>query len=87
MGFTSDSVKNLPAKAVDAGLIPGSGRCSGAGNGNLLHYFCLENSMDRRACGLQSMGSQELSTTATDRTHAYLPGRLSSSPKWPKLPP
>ena len=32
-------VKNLPAKAGDArdmGLIPGSGKCPGVGNGNLI---------------------------------------------------
>ena len=43
-------VKNLPAKAGDegdAGSIPGSGRSLGGGNGNPLHYSCLENSMDR----------------------------------------
>ena len=34
----------------DLGLISGSGRFSGVGNGNLLQYFCLENSMDRKAC-------------------------------------
>ena len=28
-------VKNLPAKAVDTGSIPGSGRSPGEGNGNL----------------------------------------------------
>ena len=28
------------------------------GNDNSLQYSCLENSMDRGACGLQSMGSQ-----------------------------
>ena len=28
------------------GLIPGSGRSSGEGNGNSLQYPCLENSMD-----------------------------------------
>ena len=27
------------------------------GNSYPLQYFCLENSMDRGACGLQSMGS------------------------------
>ena len=27
---------------------PGSGRSSGVGNGNLLQYSCLENSMDRK---------------------------------------
>ena len=32
----------------DTGLIPGSGRSSGKGHGNLLQYSCLENSMDRR---------------------------------------
>ena len=45
-------VKNLPANAGDsrdAGLIPGSGRSSGVGNGNLLQYACLENPMDREA--------------------------------------
>ena len=36
-------------------LIPGQGRSPGEGNGNLLKYSCLENSMDRGAW--QSMGS------------------------------
>ena len=31
----------------DTSLIPGSGRSPGGGNGNLLQYSCLENSMDR----------------------------------------
>ena len=42
-------VKNLPAHAGDMGLIPGLGRSPGEGNGNPLHYSCLENSMDRVA--------------------------------------
>ena len=33
----------------DLGLIPGSGRSPGEGNGNPLQYSCLENSMDRGA--------------------------------------
>ena len=33
----------------DPGLIPGSGRSPGEGNGNPLQYSCLENSMDRGA--------------------------------------
>ena len=33
----------------DPGLIPGSGRASGEGNGYPLQYSCLENSMDRGA--------------------------------------
>ena len=40
-------VKKLPDYAEDEGLILGLGRCPGVGNGNPLHYFCLENSMDR----------------------------------------
>ena len=42
-------VKNLPDNAEDvgdAGLIPGSGRSPGEGNGTPLQYYCLENPMD-----------------------------------------
>ena len=35
--------------AGDPGSIPGSGRSPGEGNGNPLHYSCLENPMDRGA--------------------------------------
>ena len=42
-------VKNLPAMPGDLGLIPGSGRSSGEGNGYTLQYSCLENSMARGA--------------------------------------
>ena len=44
---SSSVVKNLPTSARDAGSIPGSGRSSGEGNGNVLQYFCLKNPMDR----------------------------------------
>ena len=45
-------VKNPPANAGDArdvGLMPGSGRSPGVGNGNPFQYSCLENLMDRGA--------------------------------------
>ena len=45
-------VENPPASAGDTrdpGLIPGSGRSPGVGNGNPLQHSCLENSMDRGA--------------------------------------
>ena len=42
-------IKNLPSNAGDAGLIPGSVRSPGEGNGNPLLSSCLENSMDRGA--------------------------------------
>ena len=42
-------VKSPAANAGDVGLIPGSGRSPGEGNGNPLQYSCLENPMDRGA--------------------------------------
>ena len=36
-------------KVGDPGLIPGSGRLPGEGNGNPLQFSCLENTMDRGA--------------------------------------
>ena len=38
--------KASACKVEDLGLIPGSGRSPGEGNGNLLQYSCLENPMD-----------------------------------------
>ena len=50
IGFPSGSaVKNPPANAGEMGLIPGSGRSPGEGNGNPLQYSCLENPTDRGA--------------------------------------
>ena len=42
-------VKVSACSAGDLGLIPGSGRSPGEGNGNSLQYSCLENPMDRGA--------------------------------------
>ena len=42
-------VKTFAHNAEDLGLIPGSGRSPGEGNGNPLQYSCLENPMDRGA--------------------------------------
>ena len=41
--------KNLPANSGDMGLIPGSGRFPGEGNGNPFPCSCLGNLMDRGA--------------------------------------
>ena len=53
VGFPGGAVvKNLPANAGDTrdmNLIPGLGRSFEVGNGNLLQYSCLENSMGRGA--------------------------------------
>ena len=42
-------VKNLPANAGGIGLIPGSERFHGEGNGNSLQYSCSENPIDKGA--------------------------------------
>ena len=44
----SDS-KESACNSGDLGLIPGSGRSPGEGNGNARQHSCLENSMDREA--------------------------------------
>ena len=49
-GFPCSSVsKESACNARDSGLIPGSGRIPGEGNGNPLQYSCLQNPMDREA--------------------------------------
>ena len=63
MDFPGDSVaKNLPANAEEVGLIPGTGRSPGEGNGNPLQYSCLGKILDRGAWQVQSMGSQKSRT-------------------------
>ena len=61
-GFSGGAVvKNPPANAGDArdvGLIPGSGKSSGVGNGNPLQYSCLQNSMDRGVHGVAKSPTQ-----------------------------
>jgi len=50
----------MPANAGDTSLISGSKEGSGGGHDNPLQYSCLENSMDKEACGgLKSIGFQE----------------------------
>ena len=62
-GFPGGTVvKNLPANAGDAkdmGLIAGSGRSPGEGNGNPPQYTCLENSMDRGAWWARVQGGHK----------------------------
>ena len=60
-GFPGGSSSNESAcNAGDLGLIPGLGRPPGEGNDYPLQYSCLQNSMNRGACRLQSMGSQRV---------------------------
>ena len=51
-------VKNSPANAGDASLIPSSGGLPGGGNGNALQCSCLEHPVGRGAWWTTVMGSQ-----------------------------
>ena len=58
-------VKNPPARtghARDSGLIPESGRSPEVGNGKLLEYSGLENSIDREAWWATVHGAAENQT-------------------------
>ena len=56
--FTWLSGKEAACHAEDMVLILGLGRSPGVGNGNLLQYCCLENSLDSEPGGLQYRGWQ-----------------------------
>ena len=63
LDFSGGSVvKNPPANARDAGLIPGAGRSTGEGNGNSLQYSCMGNPWQEEPGKLQSMGLQKSRT-------------------------
>ena len=62
-------VKNLPANAGDVSLIPGSGRSSGEGSGNPLHYSCLGNPVDRGAWQVTVHGVAKSGTQLSTHTN------------------
>ena len=72
LSFPDDSVvKNPPANAGDAGLIPVLGRSPGGGHGNPLQYSYLGNPTDRGAWTLVHGVSEEW-TRLSDRTTAII---------------
>jgi len=67
-------VKNLPANAGDTrdtGLIPGSGRSPGEGNGYTLQYSCLGNLRDRGAWQATVHGVAKSQTRLSDEHYHY----------------
>ena len=75
-GFPGGAVAKNPLGNIgDEGLIPGSGRSPGGGNGNSLQYSCLENSVYRGAWQAIVHGVKD-----SDRTeNLNLPTYLSDS--------
>ena len=69
-------VKNTLVNAGDtgdAGSILELGRSPGEGNGNLLQYSCLENSMETEGCGPQSRELQRVRHDGvTEHTHTWV---------------
>ena len=63
-------VKASACNVGDLGLISGSGRSPGEGNGNPLQYSCLENPMDGGAWWATVHRSQRESDT-TERLHFH----------------
>ena len=61
----SSDDKESACNAGDLGLIAGSGRSPGEGNGNPLHYSCLENPMDGGAWWAMVHGVEEESDTTS----------------------
>ena len=59
-------VKNLPVNVGDTGLIPGSERSPGEGNGIPFQYSYLENPMDRGAWQAIAHGFAKSRTQLSD---------------------
>ena len=64
-------VKNPPANAGDMASIPGLGRSPGAGNGNPLQHFSLENSIHRGAWWTIVHGVEKSWTRLSIHTHTH----------------
>ena len=80
-------VKNLSANAGDTrdtGLILGLGTYLGIGNGNLLQYSCLENSMDRGAwlAIVLDVAESDMTERLKIHTHPVLNPRLKKGYWW-----
>ena len=69
-------VNNPPANEGNVGLIPGSARLPGEGNGNPLQYFCLGNPIDRGAWWATVLGATKSQTRLGDFNFSISPHSL-----------
>ena len=58
------------------GLIPGSGRSPGGGNGNPLQCSCLKNPMTEKPGSLLPKSCKESYVTEQLNTHTYTRGQI-----------
>ena len=72
-------IKNLSANTRDSGSIPGLGRSAGVGNGILLQYSCLENSMNRGAWWATVHGVAKSQTRLSMRAQLFIRTNISIS--------
>ena len=70
--------KNPPANAGVSGLVPGSERSPGEGNGNPFQYYCLENPMGEGSSLATVWGHKESDTT----DHAYILTKVGVHPQY-----
>ena len=66
--LVAQTIKASAYNAGDPGLIPGSGRSPGEGNGNPVQYSCLENPMDGGAWWAAVNGVAKSQTRLSDFT-------------------
>ena len=69
--MVAQTVKATACNAGDLGLIPGSGRSPGEGNGTPLQYSCLENSMGGGAWWAAVHGFAKSRTRLSDFTFTF----------------
>ena len=70
--FGDSEGKEFACIAGDMGIIPGSGRSPKEGNGNPLHYSCLENPMDRGAWQTTVHGIPKSPIWLSDYTFSFI---------------
>ena len=71
---------NSKESTCKANLVPGSGRSSGGGHGNPFQYSCLENLLNREACGATVHGiaksQTQLKLLSTHMRHGNVSGMI-----------
>ena len=85
MGFPNGSVvKNLPASAGHLGLIPGSGRSLGEGNGNPLQYSCLGHPMGSLV-GYSPQGRKRIRHDLVTKQQMFVAALFTTAKTWKQL--